>query len=48
MNSSKSAVWAVWAIAVSAVFVNFAYAFGLIAAGIEPDMNSLRFLALSN
>ncbi|QQR55813.1 MAG: rhomboid family intramembrane serine protease [Candidatus Melainabacteria bacterium] len=48
MNSSKSAVWAVWAIAVSAVFVNFAYAFGLIAAGIEPDMNSLRFLAFSN
>ncbi len=47
MNSSKSAIWAVWAIAVSAVFVNFAYAFGLLAAGIEPDMNNLRFLAFS-
>ncbi len=47
MNSNKSAVWAVWAIAASAVFVNFAYAFGLIAAGLEPDLNNLRFLAFS-
>lgn len=48
MNSSKSAVWAVWAIIASAVFVNFTYAFGLLSVGIEPDMNGLRFLAFSS
>jgi len=48
MNSSNNSVWAVFAIAASAIFVNFAYAFGLISSGLEPDMNSLRFLAFSS
>lgn len=48
MNSNNKPVWALWAIAASAVFVNFTYAFGLLSAGIEPDMNNLRFLAFSS
>ncbi len=48
MNSSKSAIWAVWAIIASAVLVNFTYAFGLLSVGIEPDMNGLRFLSFSS
>lgn len=48
MNSNNNAVWAMWAIAASALVVNFAYAFGLLSSGIEPDMNSMRFLAFSS
>ncbi len=47
MNTSKSAPWAVWAIAASVVIASFSYAFGLIGVGIEPDMNAMRFLAFS-
>lgn len=48
MNSNNKAVWALWAIAASAVVVNIAYAFGLVVSGLDPDMDSMRYLAFSS
>lgn len=48
MNSNNKAVWALWAIAASAVVVNIAYVFGLVGSGLDPDMNSMRYLAFSS